>query len=147
MNTEIRDKHFAAYADSVAAHISWPAPASHLTRWKAFVGTVITGLSARKRAGSIAARALAVVLCIAAFGCAGLGMQNASSLTPQLSAEHGLDGLWMSAGPKTTGGMRLPRHASGNLGLWDSVSGQIAPSADQTPAEKRTTSDVKSSVQ
>jgi hypothetical protein len=140
MNTEIRDIHFASHVDSVEAQIRWPSPTFHLTRWEALIGAVITRFSRPRRTRRVATQALVLVLCMGAFGCAGLGMQNVSSLTPELRAQHGPDEPWISAKPQPNEGMKLPHYASGNLGLWDSVDRETEEAEEREPAEGHTTS-------
>jgi hypothetical protein len=137
MNTEMKDIHFASYADSVASHISWPSPAFRLTRWEAFVGTVITFVDARKM-GSTFTRAVAIALCLGTLGCAGLGAQHASTLTARIGGGPGLGSLWMSAERSPAQGIEVLPYAGDDLGLWaESVTEtrtHRAPHGDVLPA-------------
>ena len=62
---------------------------------------------------------IGIVLSLGTVGCAGLGVQHGSSLTAQVQAEQGVDGLWFSAERPPTQGLKTPRYAGQGVGdLW-----------------------------
>jgi hypothetical protein len=118
MKTDMKDIHFASYADRVASHINEPPPAFQLTRWEAFLGTLITFFDARKMATGTVAGAVALALCLGTVGCAGLGTQPASTLTTRIGTEPGLDSLWMGVQRSPAKGIEIAPYAGAGLTLW-----------------------------
>jgi hypothetical protein len=65
---------------------------------------------------------IGIVLSLGTVGCAGFGVQQASSLTAQLHGERGVDSLWSATEPGPSQGLETPRYADQALGdLWTSA--------------------------
>jgi hypothetical protein len=76
---------------------------------------------------------IGIVLSLGTMGCAGVGLQHASSLTPQFQREQGLDSLWVSTERAPTQALDIPLYAEDNLGdLWNS-NGKAPTAARETP--------------
>ena len=82
---------------------------------------------------------IGIVLSLGTMGCAGIGAQQGSSLSAQLSHEQGLDELWNTREEVPTEGLDAPAYAEQGLGtLWNpsekanSSGGVIGSYADQS---------------
>lgn len=63
---------------------------------------------------------IGVLLSLGTVGCAGFGVQHSSSLTPQYSAERGVDSLWLASEEAPTQDAEVRLYADQELGtLWD----------------------------
>ncbi|MBW1830840.1 MAG: hypothetical protein DRH23_06080 [Deltaproteobacteria bacterium] len=63
---------------------------------------------------------IGIVLSLGTVGCAGLGVQNGSTLNAQAENEQGFDNLWVAHEKAPTGGLDGPVYAEQGLGaLWD----------------------------
>ena len=64
---------------------------------------------------------IGIVLSLGTVGCAGVGVQHASSLTPQVQQEQGVDNLWFAAERTPTEGLDTSTYAEQGVGtLWNS---------------------------
>ena len=64
---------------------------------------------------------IGIVLSLGTVGCAGVGVQHASSLSPQVQQEQGVDNLWFAAERTPTEGLDTSTYAEQGLGtLWNS---------------------------
>jgi hypothetical protein len=63
---------------------------------------------------------IGIVLSLGTVGCAGLGVQNGSTLNAQVQNEQGFDNLWVARENAPTGGLDGPAYAEQGLGgLWE----------------------------
>ena len=63
---------------------------------------------------------LGIVLSLGTVGCAGVGVQQGSSLAAQVQDGQGYDNLWVARDKAPTGGLDGPAYAEQGLGaLWD----------------------------
>jgi hypothetical protein len=63
---------------------------------------------------------IGIVLSLGTVGCAGVGVQHASSLTPQVQQEQGVDNLWFAAERTPTEGLDTSTYAEQGVGtLWN----------------------------
>lgn len=88
---------------------------------------------------------IAIVLAAGTVGCAGLGPQQASSLTAQVMQERGLDNLWMSGkSGASSDGVQPPHYAGEGLGtLWESRNPALpSPAVDPAYYERRSGGDL-----
>ena len=74
---------------------------------------------------------IGIVLSLSTVGCAGVGVQHASSLTPQIQQEQGVDNLWFAARRTPTEGLDTSSYAEQGLGaLWNSKAPAEASGAE-----------------
>jgi hypothetical protein len=65
-------------------------------------------------------RTLGIVLSLGAAGCAGFGVQHASSLPGQFQGQQGLDNLWNASEADPKEGLEVRAYGEPGLsGLWD----------------------------
>lgn len=87
---------------------------------------------------------IGIILSLGTVGCAGLGSQQASSLTAQARQERGLDNLWMPSKSARTGGLEPTHYAGEGLGtLWEPRDAPSpGPVADPAYYERRSGGDL-----
>jgi hypothetical protein len=86
---------------------------------------------------------LGIILSLGTVGCAGLGGQQASSLSAQIREDHGLDSLWMPAERAPSRGLETPHHAGQGLGaLWNNEESGPGPVSDPAYYERRSGADL-----
>ena len=63
---------------------------------------------------------IGIILALGSVGCAGLGIQHSSSLTPQYRADRGVEELWWTAPSTSYEGLEPRIYAEQELNaLWD----------------------------
>lgn len=85
---------------------------------------------------------LGIILSLGTAGCAGLGSQQASSLTAQVRKEQGLDGLWMEERKPARGIEPQSFAGSGLGGLWDRDEPGTSPAQDRAYYQSRSGGDL-----
>ena len=86
---------------------------------------------------------IGIILSLGPMGCAGLGPQHASSLTPQIRDDQGLGNLWMPAKRQPAQGIEMLHLGGEGLGsLWEREEPMPSPVSDPAYYEKRSGGDL-----
>lgn len=86
---------------------------------------------------------LGIVLSLGVAGCAGVGVQQASSLTAEVQRQQGLDSLWSSTEQPPTQSFEGPRYAEQGLGdLWTTRVEEPVVVPDAGSHDRRTRGDL-----
>lgn len=91
--------------------------------------------------------ALGIVLSLGVAGCAGVGVQQGSSVTAQARQQQGLDNLWSPTEQVPTQSFETPRYADQRLGgLWSTRVEEPAGVHENGSYEERTRGDLWNSA-